>query len=162
MHRRRLLALAVVLVVGCDGSEPATTPPSIATSTAAPVITAAPAGTIPPFEEVALALSSEGTYLIDEQGRSLYMFALDDERNATCVGACAEAWPPLYGDPVTGDGLDQDLAGNVEREDGSIQVMYGGHPLYLYTGDSGPGDTNGHGFNDVWFLVGPDGQPLEP
>lgn len=50
--------------------------------------------------------------------------------------------------------------GNAERADGSAQVTYAGHPLYRYSGDDVPGDTNGHGFNDVWFLVSPEGQAL--
>jgi predicted lipoprotein with Yx(FWY)xxD motif len=56
--------------------------------------------------------------------------------------------------------VDQALLGNAERGNGSIQVTYGGHPLYLYSGDAAPGDTSGHAFNDVWFLVAPDGEAV--
>lgn len=88
------------------------------------------------------------------------MFTLDEERTSTCEGACAEAWPPFLGDPVAGEGADQALLGNAERSNGGIQVTYGGHPLYLYSGDAAPGDTSGHAFNDVWFLVAPDGEAV--
>jgi predicted lipoprotein with Yx(FWY)xxD motif len=119
-------------------------------------------GTIPPFTEVEVAsvAGAHGDQLVDAEGRSLYMFSLDDERTSTCEGACAGAWPPLLGDPVAGAGVDQALLGNAERSDGSIQVTYAGHPLYLYSGDAAPGETNGHGFNDVWFLVSPSGEAL--
>ncbi|MGH8912521.1 MAG: COG4315 family predicted lipoprotein, partial [Acidimicrobiia bacterium] len=115
-----------------------------------------------PFTEVEVG-SVAGTYgdqLVDAEGRSLYLFTLDDERTSTCEGACAGAWPPLLGDPVADAGVDQALLGNAERGDGSIQVTYAGHPLYFYSGDASPGETNGHGFNDVWFLVSPGGEAL--
>lgn len=104
---------------------------------------------------------SAGGYLVDGGGRSLYLFTLDTERSSSCEGDCAEAWPPLLGDPVAGEGVDQSLLGNAERGNGAIQVTYGGHPLYRYGGDAEPGDTHGHGFNEVWFLVDADGEPLD-
>lgn len=113
------------------------------------------------FEDVEVALSPEGTHLVGPGGKSLYLFTLDTDRTSSCEGECAEAWPPLLGDPVAGDGVDPALLGNAERGNGSIQVTYDGHPLYRYSEDLEPGDTNGHGFNEVWFLVGPDGDPLD-
>jgi hypothetical protein len=35
-------------------------------------------------------------------------------------------------------------------------VSYGGHPLYRYSGDTAPGDTNGQGvnaFGALWYAV---------
>lgn len=107
-----------------------------------------------------MRLSDQG-YLVDEEGHSLYVFTLDTERTSTCEGECAGAWPPLLGDPVAGEGVDQSLLGNAERGNGSIQVTYAGQPLYRYSEDASPGDTEGHGFNGFWFLVGPDGEPLD-
>lgn len=157
---RRLAVLLALLVAACsNGADPTTTtsgPPP--TTEPGPVTTR---GTIPPFVAVRVELSEDGTYLVDEQGMALYRFTLDTDRTPTCLDACAEAWPPFYGDPVAGKGVDPDLVGNGERPDGSIQVTYGGLPLYYYSGDRAPGDTNGHGFNDVWFLVGPDGAILD-
>jgi predicted lipoprotein with Yx(FWY)xxD motif len=113
------------------------------------------------FEEVEVALSpGPDPHLVDPDGRSLYLFTLDDERTSTCDGPCAGTWPPLLGRPLAGEGVDPDLLGNAERSDGSIQVTYAGHPLYRHTGDTAPGDTVGHGFNDVWFLVSPAGDAL--
>ena len=47
------------------------------------------------------------------------------------------------------------------RSDGSTQVTYDGHPLYTYSGDPAPGDTNGQGVNTfgaLWWVVAPDGK----
>jgi predicted lipoprotein with Yx(FWY)xxD motif len=46
------------------------------------------------------------------------------------------------------------------RSDGTQQVTYNGHPLYLYVGDQKPGDTNGEGitaFGGGWFALSPAG-----
>lgn len=155
---RSVLAALVVILAACNGETADTTQPTASTTTTiAATTTAAPPP--PPFEEVAVELSEEG-FLVDGEGRSLYLFTLDTERTSTCEGDCAGAWPPFLGDPVAGDGVDQARLGNAERGNGAIQVTYGGHPLYRYRGDGEAGDTEGHGFNDLWFLVGPDGEPL--
>jgi predicted lipoprotein with Yx(FWY)xxD motif len=39
-------------------------------------------------------------------------------------------------------------------------ITYNNWPLYHFAGDSAPGDTNGQGLNDVWFVVGADGEPI--
>lgn len=47
------------------------------------------------------------------------------------------------------------------RPDGARQVLYNGHPLYRYTGDAKPGDTNGQrvrAFGAAWFAVSGAGQ----
>ena len=46
------------------------------------------------------------------------------------------------------------------RSDGAAQVVYNGHPLYLFSGDQKPGDTNGQGvtaFGGAWYAVSPTG-----
>jgi predicted lipoprotein with Yx(FWY)xxD motif len=153
---------ALSLVVACS-SDPVsstltTVPTTVVPTTGEPVTP----GTIPPFTtvEVAVANGPHGDQLVDGEGRSLYMFTLDEDRTSTCEGACAEAWPPFLGDPVAGEGVDQSLLGNAERSGGAIQVTYAGHPLYFYSEDGAPGAANGHGFNDVWFLVAPSGDPV--
>jgi predicted lipoprotein with Yx(FWY)xxD motif len=39
------------------------------------------------------------------------------------------------------------------------QLEYNGHPLYTYSGDTGPGQTNGEGIGGVWHVVTSDLQP---
>ena len=43
---------------------------------------------------------------------------------------------------------------------GSSQVTYAGHPLYWFSGDTKPGDTNGEGLDDFggeWYAISPAG-----
>ncbi len=161
---RVLLIFGLCALAAC-AADPATTTPTTTPTTTGPTTTATPSVAPPPttapvFAEVRVEVSPDAAYLVDEEGRSLYLFTLDDSRTSSCTGPCAETWPPLLGDPVAGEGVDQDLLGNAERAGGAIQVTYAGRPLYTYTADVAPGDVNGHGFNDVWFLVRPDGDAL--
>jgi predicted lipoprotein with Yx(FWY)xxD motif len=43
----------------------------------------------------------------------------------------------------------------IKREDSKLQTAYKGRPLYLYKGDSNPGDINGQGLNKMWFIASP-------
>ena len=36
------------------------------------------------------------------------------------------------------------------------QIEYNGHPLYTFSGDSAPRQTNGEGLYGVWFVATPD------
>ena len=45
------------------------------------------------------------------------------------------------------------MIGATLRRDGMVQVTYNGAPLYTYTGDAGPGTTNGQGNGGAWFVV---------
>ena len=58
------------------------------------------------------------------------------------------------------DPTDPDLLGTTERDDGAMQVTYNGWPLYHFGGDQAPGDRNGHGVGDVWYVVSPEGAPV--
>ena len=52
------------------------------------------------------------------------------------------------------------LLGTVEREDGTTQVTYGGHPLYFYAHED-PWQVLCHDFEDfggTWYVVQPDGE----
>jgi predicted lipoprotein with Yx(FWY)xxD motif len=67
-----------------------------------------------------------------------------------CTGSCAQSWPPvLLTDGATaataGSGVDASKLGTIDRPDGGTQVTYAGMPLYLWTGDSAPGQATGQG-----------------
>ena len=85
-------------------------------------------------------------------GLTLYVFDNDLSAPGTsnCAGNCALTWPPLL---VT-DGLASGVSdlGTINRTDGGTQVTYSGRPLYFYSGDSNPGDTNGESIPD-WHTV---------
>lgn len=109
-----------------------------------------------------------GPYLVDANGRSLYLFLADTtggRATSTCYDACAEAWPPLLaegGPGVAGPGVQDTLLGTMQRRDGTTQVTYNAWPLYYFAQDTRPGDTRGRdveGFGAEWYLVTPQGEP---
>jgi predicted lipoprotein with Yx(FWY)xxD motif len=164
MRRRTLLALmmaGVLLLAACsDGDDEPGPAAGGATDQATEEPTDEPAAS---GASVAVADSDLGEILVDGDGMTLYVFFADKGSKSTCYDDCEEAWPPLTvdGEPVAGDGVDQSLLGTTERDDGSTQVTYDDQPLYLFASDGAPGDTKGQGVGDVWFVVGPDGSPIE-
>jgi predicted lipoprotein with Yx(FWY)xxD motif len=103
-----------------------------------------------------------GKILDQTDGRTLYLFAKDSGSKSACTAACASAWPPLRasGKPTVAAGASASNLGTTARSDGKPQVTYNGHPLYTYTGDQNPGDTNGQGltaFGAGWFALSPTG-----
>ena len=151
----RKAALAAVLALpalaaACGGGS--SSAPAAASQTAA---AAAVGGT------VATASSPLGSILVAQNGMTLYMFARDQGGKSACSSACAGFWPPYTGTPKAGAGLTASLLGSTMRVDGSTQVTYDGHPLYTYSGDPAPGDTNGQGVNTfgaLWWVVAPSGK----
>jgi predicted lipoprotein with Yx(FWY)xxD motif len=100
-----------------------------------------------------------GRTLVDADGRTLYAFTKDVDGKSSCYGDCAVTWPALtvQGAPAAGDGVEASLLATTDRKDGSAQVTYKGMPLYHFSGDQRPGDTNGQGVGGSWFTVAPDG-----
>jgi predicted lipoprotein with Yx(FWY)xxD motif len=113
---------------------------------------------------VMVADSDLGEILVDGEGMTLYMFVPDEETGeSTCYDQCAENWPPLVaeGEITVGEGLDEADFSTVPRtDDAGDQVKVGDWPLYYFANDAAPGDTNGQGANEVWYVLGPDGEPI--
>jgi predicted lipoprotein with Yx(FWY)xxD motif len=109
---------------------------------------------------VATAQGALGTFLINGDGRTLYLFTEDSPGASTCTDACLVAWPALLTDgaPIASMGVDSTLLSTITRADGGTQVTYNGWPLYHYAGDAAPGETVGQGMGDVWFVVSPSGE----
>ncbi|MFT3863104.1 MAG: hypothetical protein QM729_02445 [Solirubrobacterales bacterium] len=104
-----------------------------------------------------------GKVIVDAEGMTLYDFHKDKGTTSSCYGGCATAWPPLLteGEPTAEGGAEASLLGTTKRKDGSVQVTYGGHPLYGFEGDSKPGETNGNdvdGFGAEWYALEPNGE----
>lgn len=66
------------------------------------------------------------------------------------------------GEPQAGEGIDASLLGTTTRTDDTVQVTYNGKPLYYFAGNENPGDTNGQGIGDVWFVASSNGEPIRP
>lgn len=103
-----------------------------------------------------------GMHLVDADGMTVYAFLPDEAGDSTCYGDCADAWPPLLAPEddlgaALGEGVDADLVGTVERDDGSMQLTYDGWPLYLFAQDAAAGDVAGQGAAERWYVVAPNG-----
>lgn len=104
-----------------------------------------------------------GEILTGPEGRTLYLLESDDQGAGTsaCLGDCAETWPPLTAEGDTSaSGAVGTEVDSFEREDGETQVTANGWPLYYYSNDEAPGDIEGQGVNDVWFVVDATGTPV--
>ena len=124
--------------------------------------TASPQATNSRSTTVKVARTNLGRILVNSSGRTLYLFKKDTGRKSTCYGQCAEFWPPLKagGKPKAGSGARASKIGTTKRRDGTRQVTYNGHPLYLFAQDTKRGDTNGEGikaFGARWYAVSPAG-----
>lgn len=104
------------------------------------------------------------SFLVDNNGRSLYLFKTDTQNGGTsaCTGACSQNWPALAvtAAPTAGTGVEASMIGTIKLADGSMQATYNGWPLYYFKGDSAAGDTNGQGLKSVWYLVSATGDAV--
>jgi predicted lipoprotein with Yx(FWY)xxD motif len=152
-----LIATLVLVIAACGGDDQ----PG-AGDTTAPAGDTPPtaADTTPPGGDHAEAMDGVhatetdlGTILVDADGFTLYVFTVDTGGESACYDDCAATWPPVPGDSEISSDLDASIFGTTTRTDGSEQLTVNGQPLYLFTPDANPGDTNGQGVNDVWFVV---------
>jgi predicted lipoprotein with Yx(FWY)xxD motif len=115
--------------------------------------------------KVDLHASPLGRILVDAKGLTLYDFVPDKGTTSVCYGACAALWPPLLttGKPVAGPGVRASLLGTTKRKDGTLEVTYGGHPLYYFVTDRKPGQTTGEGivqFGGPWWVISTSGKEI--
>jgi len=106
--------------------------------------------------------------LVNGQGRTLYLFLRDHDRKVTCVGSCAEVWPPAFlpngNRPVASGLVKQALLGSDPDPAGGRVVTYAGWPLYTFISDSAPGAATGQGLNlngGLWYVLSPSGQVIK-
>jgi predicted lipoprotein with Yx(FWY)xxD motif len=149
---KRLLAVAIVLVVGVGAFAGVTAIAATAPSKPATVKT----------RKVSL-----GTILVNSGSQTLYLFEKDKNGKSACSGACATNWPPLLtkGTPKATGSVKASLLGTTKRSDGTTQVTYNKHPLYRFKGDANKvGATKGqdlNAFGAKWYVVGTNGKKLE-
>ena len=148
-----VIPLVALAVAGCGGSDDggeataAVTPPKTPSGKSA---------------TIGVAQADLGKFLVDSQGRTVYLFQKDSNGKSACSGECATQWPPVRatGTPTVGKGLTASKVGTTARSDGKPQVTYNGHPLYMFEGDQNAGDINGQGltaFGASWYVLTPAG-----
>jgi predicted lipoprotein with Yx(FWY)xxD motif len=111
----------------------------------------------PPALTLETATTDLGTFLVGRDGLTTYFFEADATPGVSaCEGDCLVAWPPVTVPPgntvAAGDGV-SGVLGLITGTDGSTQVTYDGRPLYYWQGDTEPGQTTGHGVNDIWWVA---------
>lgn len=170
-------AVALLLLAGCGSSSS-----SSSSSASAPTPAAStPAATTPTTSTAASsspASASNATLITTKHDKlgtilaagpkklTVYLFEADKGSSSTCSGACASVWPPVTTADVgkaAGAAVAGDL-GVTTRSDGTKQVTYKGHPLYLYAKDKDDGDTYGQGsksFGAGWYVMNPNGKKID-
>ena len=133
---------------GSGGSNPpATTPPTTGGSSSSAVIQTA---------TVTVKGQSE-TVLTNTQGLTLYYFTADSATQSAVSGNLAQIWhAQLFtgsGGPTSSTSLTGKLS--VQTDVNGNQIEYNGHPLYTFSGDTAPGQTNGEGITGMWFVATP-------
>jgi predicted lipoprotein with Yx(FWY)xxD motif len=167
-----VVSLAILLAVAScggdsDGTDSASADPTTADTKAPPGSPPESASTgqqrpEPPGTLVRTASSDYGTMLFDESGQAIYLFDRETSDRPRCYGPCADAWPPVLtkGEPRAGRQARSGLLATTEREDGTLQVTYAGHPLYYYAHE-GRNEVLCHNveeFGGTWLVVRPNGE----
>jgi predicted lipoprotein with Yx(FWY)xxD motif len=158
MRLVRILALAFAVVLAACGSSG-----SKSTSTNTTVASSATTAAAASSAVINSGQTSLGSVLVNGQGRTLYHFTKDTGTTIACTGACATTWPPVTvpagQQPQAGSSVTAKLT-VVNRPDGTQQVAANGQPLYMFSGDTKAGDTNGQGFGGFWFALGINGSSI--
>ena len=142
-----------------------TTEAGLATSTSEATSEAGPTVDTSVRIGTSTSTSASEPYLVDQQGRALYLYTADTQNSgtSTCTADCLTQWQPVIvtGLPQAGNGVNAGLLGTITRDDGTLQATYNGWPLYTYTGDTAPGTTSGQGMGGAWFLVSGAGNSIQ-
>ncbi len=110
--------------------------------------------------------SSEfGTILFNEKKQAIYIWEVEKSEKPLCYDDCAIAWPPVLtnGKPQASGEVKGNLLGTIERNDGSTQVTYNGHPLYYYAHEE-PGEVKCHNVSThggLWWVIQPNGNQAD-
>ncbi|MFE4696330.1 SCO0930 family lipoprotein [Streptomyces sp. NPDC056738] len=105
-----------------------------------------------------------GDIIVDKNGMTVYRFMKDQAwpvSKSACTGACLEKWPAVAPvDEADTKGVKKKGLMPFTRPDGLKQMTVNCWPIYTFSGDSAPGDTNGQGVGGTWYAVSPEGKPV--
>ncbi|MFF9053066.1 SCO0930 family lipoprotein [Streptomyces erythrochromogenes] len=148
---------------GPDGKKAAKAAPA----EAAPAASAAPAESAPaeaaePAPGLSVAKDPKlGEHIVDGKGMTVYRFKKDTAwpMVSNCVGDCLAKWPVVPPvDKANAKGITEKNYRVMDRPDGKKQQTVDCWPVYTFSGDKKPGDTNGQGVGGTWYAVSPDGK----
>jgi predicted lipoprotein with Yx(FWY)xxD motif len=149
-----IVVIIIVIVLGFwYWGSMGTQSPSTSTNsgyTGTPSQTNTPVPPSPTVTDLSTASTSTlGTYLIAENGMTLYEYTKDKAGVSNCTGTCATVWPPYTvpaGESSSTLGVGADVPGQIgtiTRADGTLQITYNNIPLYYYEKDQNVGDVKG-------------------
>jgi len=163
-HKLVIAGVAVaasVILAGCGGGSQTTT-----TTSSSPSGSSSNPGTM--FSTA--SVSGLGTVVVDGKGKTVYILTSGGHTNVPCDDAsgCTGLWPDLpfpkgVSSAKAGSGIKASLLGSKKLSDGETYPTYNGWLMYEYSGDSGPGDSNGQGiksFGGTWYALDSSGNPV--
>ena len=162
--------IALAATACSSGASPGTAAPAASSATAQANSPTAPASAQSSTAGLTIDLKAisgiPGMALVDDKGRTLYLWEADKSSTSTCTGACIATWPAVTasGTPTAGSGVDQSLLGTTKRSDGTEQVTYNGHPLYYFAADTSAGMAKGQGskaFGAGWYVLNAKGSKID-
>ncbi|MEV6793542.1 SCO0930 family lipoprotein [Streptomyces sp. NPDC051320] len=100
-----------------------------------------------------------GNIIVDKRGMTVYRLTKDSAwpMKSACTGACLSKWPVVA--PVPKDqtaGIIKKGFVTFNRPDGLKQQSINCWPVYTFSGDIKPGDTNGQGVGGTWYAITPE------
>lgn len=156
---RRLPPTALVTTLALTGA--------LAAGLAAGAQGASPSAHVAHGAKVQLRHTRLGSILVSSTGFTLYEFTRDRGAHNNCVAVreCPQFWPAYTtsGRPSAGAGVRSSLLSTIRIAGGKSQVTYAGHPLYLYSADSRPGETSYVGvsmFGGKWYALSASGSTV--
>ena len=161
----RFAVFVLILFLGACSAQPEETATPQELEAASGPVAGPVAGPVLPGDIAKLQVEQSpavGPVVADREHYTLYFNAQDSTNppKSTCVEPeCTLVWPPLLaaGGTIEAPDLDKSLLGTVKRPDGLEQVTIAGRPVYRYVDDEQAGDAAGHGIDDRWFAIAPNG-----
>ena len=163
------IATLALLAAGCGGSK-STSSTASAPAASAPAQTTTSTGSTAAGGGASTVTSKPdklGTILAaGPKQRTVYLFEADKGSTSSCTGACAAVWPPVTTSaaPAASGSARAAELGVTQRQNGSRQVTYHGHPLYFYARDGDKSDAYGQGvksFGAGWYVLAPSGNKID-
>ena len=150
-------ALAVVALAGCSSN--ASTPVA-ASASPSEAAAASPDAASP---DAAIATGKLGQIIVDGKRMTAYVWDKDTANSgvSACTGQCATLWSPITSTSATPTitGVTGTVAA-ITGVNGDRQITINGLPIYTFTKDAKPGDTNGQGVLNIWHVLSPAGDKI--
>jgi predicted lipoprotein with Yx(FWY)xxD motif len=108
-------------------------------------------------------LPGYSSVLTTSSGQAVYLLSSDPTGGSRCSGSCAADWPPLVAKQSlrAGPGVKASLLSTFKRSDGTEQVMYNHHALYMHQGSGAASGAGLAADGGIWYLVSPSGTAVK-